>query len=357
MTMAASIAPPGQTDTRSANADWMELQALRSTNGCSSIYDLFGVLDIIEDSAATDFLVDYGIDEQDDESILETARNRLGDAVLDELEHRKRILGDTYPFFVKAYPPGLERTGDVASVPGRVVYLFCLLASAIRENKVQSAKLTNDVRSGIADVFQVCACLAAGGYIAGEVVSFGFPRVMRSGFLPALRAAYERFGAGTVKQNVPSGFPTSTKDSGIDVIAWKDHPDRMPGKLYLLGQCASGVGWREKSVVAYIPQFHAWFSEQPAAHCLPSIFIPFALHGNLSDDPGTLFNDVLARKFLFYERRYGIVFDRFRVAYFAGACIRAYEDGLTDVDGCDRFREVRIWVDAVLDVLGLMESA
>ena len=43
--------------------------------------------------------------------------------------------------------------------------------------------------------------------------------------------------------NVPPGFPSQLKDGGIDVIAWKDFPDKLPGKLYLLGQCASaGIG-------------------------------------------------------------------------------------------------------------------
>ena len=127
-------------------------------------------------------------------------------------------------------------------------------------------------------MFQVCACLAAGGYTAGEVVSFGFPRPTGTAFLPALRATYERFGAGSVKQSVPPGFPVATKDDGIDVIAWRDHPDRMPGKLYLLGQCASGVDWRTKSVVDRIEPFHGWFTELPARHYLPSMFIPFTLH-------------------------------------------------------------------------------
>ena len=152
-------------------------------------------------------------------------------------------------------------------------------------------------------MFQVCACLAAGGYTAGEVVSFGFPRPTGTAFLPALRATYERFGAGTVKKSVPPGFPVATKDDGIDVIAWRDHPDRMPGKLYLLGQCASGVNWRTKSVVDRIGQFHGWFSEQPARHWLPSMFVPFTLHSELADDATATFDQVLANRFLREEAR------------------------------------------------------
>ena len=230
-----------------------------------------------------------------------------------ELQHRQRVLGDAYPFAVNRRPLGLVRVDGSTSVPGRVIYLFCLLASAIRENRFQPATVTQSAASGIANLFQVCACLAAGGYTAGEVVSFGFPRPTGTGFLSALRAGYERFGAGSVRNEVPPGFPVSAKDEGIDVIAWRDHPDRMPGKLYLLGQSASGVDWEEKSVVDRVEQFHGWFTQPPARHWLPSMFIPFTLHRDLSDDPMVAFEEMLANKCLRQEARYGIVFDRDRV--------------------------------------------
>ena len=258
------------------------------------------------------------------------------DAAFGELQYRERILGEAYPFAVDTHPLGLNRAADVRAVPGRSVYLFCLLASAIRENRIQPAGPVQTAISEIANLFQVCACLAAGGYTAGEVVSFGFPRPTGTAFLPALRATYERFGAGTVKKTVPPGFPVSTKDDGIDVIAWRDHPDRMPGKLYLLGQCASGVDWRAKSVVEHIEPFHGWFTEQPARHWLPSMFIPFTLHRDIRDDPATTFDEILANRFLRDEMRYGIVFDRLRIAHFASACLKANGGAPSPVDGHDR---------------------
>ena len=160
--MNAFVAPPAPTGTRSANADWMELQAIRSAGRRSTIGDLLGIIDLIEDQAATVGPFDEETGETLDESILETHRNRPVDAVFGEL--------------------------------------------------------------------------AAGGYTAGEVVSFGFPRPTGTAFLPALRATYERFGAGTVKKSVPPGFPVATKDD-----------------------------------VDRIGQFHGWFSEQPARHWLPSM--------------------------------------------------------------------------------------
>lgn len=355
--MNAFVTPPTPNSTRSANADWMELRAICSASGRSTVGDLLGVIDHIEDEAAEVRPFDEETSEALDESILETHRNRPVDAAFGELQYRERVLGEAYPFAVGSHPLGLNRAADVTAVPGRSIYLFCLLASAIRENMIQPAGPIQTATSEIANMFQVCACLAAGGYTAGEVVSFGFPRPTGTAFLPALRATYERFGAGTVKKSVPPGFPVSTKDDGIDVIAWRDHPDRMPGKLYLLGQCASGIDWRAKSVVDRIEPFHGWFSEQPARHWLPSMFIPFTLHRDIPDDPATTFEEVLANKFLRDEMRYGIVFDRLRIAHFASACLKASGSTPSPVDGHDRFDQIQAWVDTTLKIPGLVESA
>ena len=245
---------------------------------------------------------------------------------------------------------------DVASVPGQIVYLFCLLVSAIREKKIEPLDLGKIDESGIPSLFQICACLAAGGYTAGDVASFGFPRPTGQGFLTALGETYQRFGAGSVRATIPPGFPTSPKDDGIDVIAWRDHPDRMPGKVYLLGQCASGNDWEEKSVLDRIPQFHGWFSQPPAAHYVPSMFIPFTLHRGLFDDPDILFEDLLKSKFLREEMRYGIVFDRCRVVHFSGTCLQM-DDSRGDVDGIDQYAEIETWVTDTCEILRSVESA
>ena len=287
------ITPPERNHTRSANADWMEIQALRAAGPA--------------------------IDHRRHPRSLRLQRRccgrrrcgcrsvrRIDSGGGTESTHRRHVRRapvpgagprDAYPFTVDMSPPALVQIPDITSTPGRVVYLFCLLASAMRENRVQPAGSTNAARKEIANLFQVCACLAAGGYIVGDVASFGFPRATGTDFLPALRDTFQRFGAGEVRPAVPPGHPTAAKDDGIDVIAWRDHPDRMPAKLYLLGQCASGRGWEEKSVRDRIPQFHGWFSTPPATHCLPSMFIPFTLHHDVSGDPTTAFQTVLANKY------------------------------------------------------------
>ena len=354
--MMAAIRSPEPGDTRSTQADWVELQTLLSARGVWTPGDLYGLLDFVEDEAADASPIDEETREVLDESILETQRNRAVDIVFDELQYRNRILGNSYPFCLNTDYLQIERVSDVQSVPGRIVYLFCLLVSAIREKKIDSPDIGKIDESGIPGLFQICACLAAGGYVAGDVASFGFPRPTGSGFLTALRETYRRFGAGKVKAAIPPGFSRSPKDDGIDVIAWRDHPDRLPGKIYLLGQSASGNNWNEKSVIDRIEQFHDWFSDRPATYCVPSMFIPFMLHRDLTDDPGVQFDEVRKSKFLREERRFGIVFDRCRMAHFADTCLQM-DDAAGDVDGIGQYAEVETWVMDTWENLRAMEPA
>ena len=346
---------PILTDTRSNFADWMELRALLDDRGMSTRAVLLNTLDLIDDDASETNLIDTETGEGLDDAILEEGRNQIVEVAFEELSYRQQILGDSYPFRVDARRGSVNLTlNEQASSPGQIVYLFCLLACAIRERRLQPANALANAEKGIADAFQVCACLAAGGYTNGEVSSFGFPRAQGTGFLTALRKTFLRFGAGTVRASdeIPDGLPTSLKDGGIDVIAWRNQPDGMPGKMYVIGQCASGANWQDKSVVEYIEQLHgAWFTHQPAKHSTPAMFIPFPFHHNIDETNGS-FVDAVRNRFWYEERRFGIIFDRLRIAHFANACMGFSVGHRDQVEGSDRFDEVAAWVQSTRQTAG-----
>lgn len=353
--MTVVLTPPSASDTRSALADWMELLALSSSRGRTSKAALTSVLDTNEDNAAEPPPVDEETGEILDEAILEGERTQIVAATFEELEYRAATLGSAYPFAVDGKRLILERTATNPIVePGHVVYVFCLLASTIREKKLQPVADVANAEQGIAHAFQICACLAAGGYVSGDVTSFGFPRATGDGFLPALRHAFERFGMGQVRAEVPDGLPVALKDGGIDVIAWRDHPDKMPGKIYLLGQCASGQNWKTKSVVEYISQFHgSWFTTPPATFSVPAMFIPFTFHRDMNEDRSGPFLDAVKNSFWFEEKRFGIIFDRLRIAYFANSCMTEGHHERNRIDGSERLGEIQKWVAEALQAAGL----
>ncbi len=352
------INPPTPTDTRSALADWLELQTLVDARGVSTRSTLLNVLDILEDDAAEPNSVDAETGEILDGAILEEGRQQFIDIAFEELDYRQQILGESYPFEVDADRHRLALKEDQANQPGQVVYLFCLLACAIRERKLQPTNVLTQAEQQIADAFQVCACLAAGGYLNGEVSSFGFPRATGTGFLTALRQTFARFGIGTVRatDDIPDGLPTSLKDGGIDVIAWRNHPDGMPGKMYLIGQCASGTKWREKTVTEYIDQLHgAWFTQQPAKHSTPAMFIPFPFHHDIEEPQGS-FSDTVKNRFWYEEPRFGMIFDRLRITHFANACMAFTAPHRDQVEGAERFDQVIAWVQNTRQTAGLVHA-
>lgn len=350
------IVAPLPADTRSIIADWLELITFSSMQGQSSKAQLLGLRDLAEDRA-----VDPLLREEDetgetlDNAILEEDRQSWVTNVFEELGYRRACLGESYPFKIDTRRSVLMRTvDDPITHPGQTVYLFCLLASAIRERRLQPKQSLSSVEGRIADNFQICACLAAGGYIVGEVASFGFPRATGTAFLPALREAYQRFGIGQVRatDDIPPGLPTSLKDGGIDVIAWRALPDGMPGRIYLLGQCASGKNWKAKSVVEYISQFHgAWFTVTPAKYSLPAMFIPFPFHHDLEEPEQGSFTDFIRNRYWYEEQRFGIVFDRLRIAHYAHMCMTGSEEARRKVDGTSRFDEVRRWVERTIQIV------
>jgi hypothetical protein len=304
-------------------------------------------MDVLEDEAAFNVLADPDTGEPLDESILEEKRTQYVDIAFEELEYRQSILGGSYPFQVDSRRARLSRIEeDLFENPGRVVYLFCLLVSAIREKKLIDQQELDEIEKRIPDIFQLCACLAAGGYLRGEVSSFGFPRSEGTNFLTALSQTYNRFGAGKVKETeeIPDGWPADLKDGGVDVIAWLNHPDKMPGKIYLLGQSASGLNWPGKPVTSYIPSFHSWFTNQPANYFSPAMFIPFTCHHKLNEPRKGAFLEALKECIWYQERMFGIVFDRLRIAHFAQVCMCLDEQLKEKIDGADRLSEIQAWV-------------
>jgi len=113
----------------------------------------------------------------------------------------------------------------------------------------------------------------------------------------------------------------------------------------MLGQCASGANWRDKSVVEYIDQLHGgWFTRIPAKFSIPAMFIPFPFHHDLSERKGATFSESVHTRSWFEEQRFGIIFDRLRIPFLAEACMARDEPSRSHVDGTARLKEVQQWV-------------
>jgi hypothetical protein len=345
------VEPVPKDSTRSALADWLELSALSSDRRQVSEAGLIGLHELYGGESDATSRAEPETGDILDESILDTVQEQSIQCAVEEIMYRQEVLHGHYPFQVRPRGVLLSHTkSEEQLTTGEWVYLFCLLSSAIREGGLQT---TNEsIKTRIASLFQVCACLAAVGYLSGSVSSFGFPRAQGNAFLPALQLAYREFGEGTVRgdDNVPSGFPSQLKDGGIDVIAWKDFPDKLPGKLYLLGQCASGRNWRDKPVGQYVRSLHGnWFTWPPPSGPIEAIFIPFTFHHELQDCEDVDFHTLLRNSLHYDTTAFGVIHDRLRIAYFAelGSSLSQETQGTF----IENFENIKIWVRDVLNLV------
>ena len=181
--------------------------------------------------------------------------NDLDDRIVGELEFRQGMLGPAYPFELvggRGAEPIVLKRRDGWDEPseGKLFYTFCLLDSAIRDKVISIEKGVAEeaqlVRA-IGKIFQICACLAVGGYLGLEVVSFGFPRATGDDFLPALQDVWRRYGSFDVRSTIPHGFDDKLKDGGVDIIAWRHFHDGYATALMFV-QVASGLDWKDKAV-------------------------------------------------------------------------------------------------------------
>jgi hypothetical protein len=246
--------------------DWLEYKILCSEYGIGSVSELQRIWDTRRNSEDDDF---EGAD-SDAEVFLQNMSA--------EILSRVRQLEEAYPFELSPNGGTLSLKEDLS--PGAYIYLFCLFLSHPKKGAVLNGKYLPKITNEVRDLFQACSTWAAAALVRGHSYSFGFPRPDGSGFLKKLQIIYNKFGEGKVVDTIPKGASRRPKDEQIDVIAWKDRPDGAAGKIYILGQVASGNDWPNKTIKgAAISRFHGtWFSNpQVASEASAALFIPFCV--------------------------------------------------------------------------------
>lgn len=301
-------APPFDADIYTC-ADWVEIKLL-STNG-EPLY--YSSLERVWEARREAEDVNYeGSDGSFDDWL---------NLVCQQIQDRADSLGQAYPFgFVEddtgfRLVCGLEELGR-----GQIIYLYCLMLSSLEESNIfedAPFPITNRMR----DLFQACAAWAAGGVVTGNAYAFGWPRPDGSPFLDALKTVFHNHvQEGIVRPVAPQGASGREKDGGVDVIAWTGRVDRSPGRIYLVGQVASGKNWKEKSVREYIDSLHDnWFDRKPPSTAIPAMFIPHCIKPN---------DCAISAQVAFDMARYGNIYYRCVLPHYAAVGLDLAGDGL-----------------------------
>ena len=86
-------------------------------------------------------------------------------------------------------------------------------------------------------------------------------------------------------------------DDRVDVFAWREQRDGLPGFLLAAAQVATGRDWKDKSILSHID--HAfplrWFKRPPATRMVPYHVIPFARPDDEFRDDVLVLGNVLHR--------------------------------------------------------------
>ncbi|MCA3065211.1 MAG: hypothetical protein ING61_17360 [Rhodocyclaceae bacterium] len=288
---------------------------------------------------------DYPADDDADEAILESGRQDFVGRVAAELEFRSRSAGASYPFSCELTRRGflLTFTSPKDQETGKVVYLFCLLVTAYRLHIARLDRTAVKLDPHIGELFQVCACLAMGGYLQGDVFWLGWPRPERDKFLVALRRALERFGFGGCPTEIPAGFSSRAKDAGIDIIGWKKQPDGKPSTTLIIGQCASGSE-DDKSVIPDMQKLSHWFNPRPFDKATAALFVPHPIYSDNEQTHLLRTEDSYRQYYVLRDAAFGIIFDRVRVSAFS-------DNGGDSSEVKGRVGELSAWVQSAISHL------
>jgi len=339
------LEPPGFSATPIDFAEWLELTALSRPNLTSGEGDLRSVL-----LGGPDDLAAY----DGDSEALEEAAESMVQAVFEELEKRSRWAGLGYPFVIMGGSTITTRKGfrlrELAYLLSLLVSLYKSLSKELRQSFPSADQLE--------DLFQACGTIAAAGFVLGSSLNFGFPRADGTSIYQKLKTLNELNNEGRVHLGWTEGVSTRPKDAGVDIIAWRTCPDKYPGQLYVLGQCATGVNWQDdKAPVVDYNKFHEDFwARAPHSPVISLTLVPYDLRSSISQS----LYDSLEEAYKWHRwslgSAFGIVIDRFRLAYyFSRGLLLTREHSLT-VEGVSELMQVRNWVRGGIEYIRINAS-
>ena len=342
--MSGALVAPDIQRSFSLSADWLEILALARPQQFATDGDISTPNDILEDRAAIGADEDAGFLDEDPD-IVDPGTERALDAVFEEVASRARILGAAYPFNlniskrrlnISVTPPSDDPLVEL----GRAIYIACLYMTGVRGGLINAKVAHIQADPDMGNAFQICATIAAAGYMGGDAYWFGHPRSDRTPFMEAVRKL-AGFLQAIAAPAPPAGETIYAKDGGIDVVAWRDHHDGRPAKLILYGQCASGMDWVGKPVSGKVNRMEGYYTIKPSKHWIPALLTPFPLYSEKENAHRLRTEEAMQGFYRQNEAEMGVIIDRFRLVRW---CIEGLRDVQPSVrDAVDKLDDLFAW--------------
>ena len=199
--------------------------------------------------------------------VLEHTQGQTTELIVERIEQ----LGDAYPFEHTAN--SLRYKGTTNELP-----LYELLLGISRAHSLTTGQFKELPR-----IFEQLSRLAGMAFLGPAADGFhtGWPRpkthVRFKSVIDTLRKNSGEFSSEWQWQpncDLPDDpLPALIKDGGMDIVAWRPWADRRGAHLYMLGQCACGADWLEKTNDLKLERLREWFCP-PRVAPLRSFFTP-----------------------------------------------------------------------------------
>ena len=305
-------------------ADYLELKAVFSSDHQSFSEDIVDELELAANASFDDVDAEMKV------------REDVAAGAVTRMESRKLALEESYPF-------ELDRRGSIilftASEPnlGQAAYLVSLILSNLGTmtpllNGSHLHPTSDEIRL-LRTYFQYFATAAIAAEIGGEAWSFGFPRPDGTGFKTKLKEIWEVLRDGTV--GFDHSAPSSPQDDKVDIFAWREPRDRLPGFLLVAAQVATGRDWKQKSIRDHVQNVfpRRWFSRPPATTMVTYHIIPFAR-------PDDSFRDDIVSL--------GNVLHRLRVPRRVAEAVGLVQNGVA-IEAFDQLSTAAQWIQSFVD--------
>ena len=267
-------------------ADYLELKAALSADRQAFSADIVDALELAADAEFPN--VDAEIKRREEVAAGAVAR----------MASRKRVLAAAYPFELDDHGDAVLFTAAQPDL-GQAAYLISLLLSNLRALSplLDGPELhpSDDEVRQLRQYFQYFATAAIAAEIQGPAWSFGAPRPDGAGFMRKLREIWAVLKDGTVNANPAA--PAAPQDDHVDVFAWRQQPDGLPGFLLVAAQVATGGNWKDKSIkprIAGVFQ-RRWFQPEPVTEIVAYHVVPFARPDEQFRDDVLVLGNVLHR--------------------------------------------------------------
>jgi hypothetical protein len=234
-------------DETSVYADWVECSALFHDDAISKadVKDCFSEIDSFEK---------------------ENTPSKVAD-IWSELRRRKRLVGLCYPVSID------ENKITAAGWRDNVAYSFCLLLSYAKSNREWERKSCNDYLAH-GELFEHVSVAALMYILANWKVkrigwSIETPDAIRHHIQSIVTELGEQTGSATPR-------PVD-KDGGVDILCYRQFPDRRGNYPVCFVQCATGRNWTRKRGEDALRLWRNWIHFKAPNLLSRGFAVPFVL--------------------------------------------------------------------------------